>query len=414
MKAYNQSSWWKNLCICFFALASVCMVSCDDEENTADPYFTIEGGQTSFEGTSDKAEYTVTIRSNRSWRIVSKTENTEWARPFPDEGDKDGRFKFIVKANDTFDSRKAEFAILIDNEEYPVLLTVGQGAAVPSIVVGDGTGIVKAASDGGTLAVTSQSNVEWTCVVDEAAAGWLSVESVTEEGMINLQLAQNQGVERTGILHCVSEEQPSANIDIQVVQAAGSVLIQEDFSWLSYGSSIHYETTGETRYDNWTDEERAHGWYSTPVSESSDQPLLYARQGFVKLGKTNYAGDLISPKLNLSGTADVVVTFKACAYISEGGTKDDNELYVSVIGPGTVEVESNPLIIDNYPNSSNNENGADYNVWDPAIAERSFIVRGATSETQIKFMGGKSYNLSGIGKKKNRIFLDDITVEIME
>ena len=142
--------------------------------------------------------------------------------------------------------------------------------------------------------------------------------------------------------------------------------------------------------------------------------MLYARQGFVKLGKTNYAGDLISPKLKLVGTADVVVTFKACAYISEGGTKDDNELYVSVIGPGTVEVESNPLIIDNYPNSSNNENGADYNVWDPAIAERSFIVRGATSETQIKFMGGKSYNLSGIGKKKNRIFLDDITVEIME
>lgn len=176
MKAYNQSSWWKNLCICFFALASVCMVSCDDEENTADPYFTIEGGQTSFEGTSDKAEYTVTIRSNRSWRIVSKSENSEWARPFPDEGDKDGRFKFIVKANDTFDSRKAEFAILIDNEEYPVLLTVGQGAAVPSIVVGDGTGIVKAASEGGTLAVTSQANVEWTCVVDEAAAGWLSVE----------------------------------------------------------------------------------------------------------------------------------------------------------------------------------------------------------------------------------------------
>lgn len=414
MKAYYKSSLLKNICCCMLMLASVCLVSCDDEENTAAPYFTIESGQTSFEGSSDKAEYDLTIRSNRAWRIVSKSTDADWVRPFPDEGDKDGRFKFIVKANDTFDSRKAEFAILIDNEEYPVLLTVKQSAAVPSITVGDGTGIVKAASDAGTLAVTSKANVEWHCVVDEAASTWLSVESVTEEGIINLKLEENQGVERTGILHCISDDQPSANIDIQVIQAAGSVLIQEDFSWLSYGSSIHYDTTGETRYDSWTDEERAHGWSSTPVSESSDQPLLYARQGFVKLGKTNYAGDLISPKLGITGTADVKVTFKACAYISKGGAKDDNELYISVIGPGTVEITTNPLIIDNYPNSSNNENGADYNVWDASIAERSFVVRGATSETQIKFMGGKSYDLHGVGQGKNRIFLDDIVVEIMD
>ena len=60
------------------------------------------------------------------------------------------------------------------------------------------------------------------------------------------------------------------------------------------------------------------------------------------------------------------------------------------------------------------EYGADYNVWAPEIAERSFIIRGATSETQIKFMGGKDYSLAGVGSEKNRIFLDDILVQIIE
>lgn len=236
--------------------------------------------------------------------------------------------------------------------------------------------------------------------------------------MIYLQVEKNTGVERTGILHCISEEQPSANIDIQVVQAAGSVIMQEDFSWLTYGQldgviDPPYTTDRQKRIDLWTDDEKAHGWTSTIVGNGGgDTPLVYACYGYVKLGKTSWAGDLISPKLNLQEATDVTVTFKAMGYISAGGAKDDNVLYISVIGPGTVQTESNPFIIDNYPNSSKNENGSDYDPWNPEIAERSFQIIGATGETQIKFMAGQEYSLGS--SKKNRIFMDDITVAIQE
>lgn len=415
----KQTGRLHTACVLLMLLVSFAGISCsDDEDEKGDPYFELEEGRTSFEGSSGKTEYIVTVRSNCSWNIVSKTEDANWVRPFPEEGDKDGRFKLIVKANETFAIRSAQFAMVVDNVEYPVLLNVSQEAAVPNISVGDGSGTVKVASDAGQTSITSKANVAWTCVVDEAATSWLQVVSISEDGMIYLQVEKNTGVERTGILHCISEEQPSANIDIQVVQAAGSVIMQEDFSWLTYGQldgviDPPYTTDRQKRIDLWTDDEKAHGWTSTIVGNGGgDTPLVYACYGYVKLGKTSWAGDLISPKLNLQEATDVTVTFKAMGYISAGGAKDDNVLYISVIGPGTVQTESNPFIIDNYPNSSKNENGSDYDPWNPEIAERSFQIIGATGETQIKFMAGQEYSLGS--SKKNRIFMDDITVAIQE
>lgn len=415
----KQTGRLHTACVLLMLLVSFAGISCsDDEDEKGEPYFELEEGRTSFEGSSGKTEYTVTVRSNCSWNIVSKTEDADWVRPFPEEGDKDGRFKLIVKANETFASRSAQFAMVVNNVEYPVLLNVSQEAAVPNISVGDGSGTVKVASDAGQTSITSKVNVAWTCVVDEAATSWLQVVSISEDGMIYLQVEKNTGVERTGILHCISEEQPSANIDIQVVQAAGSVIMQEDFSWLTYGQldgviDPPYTTDRQKRIDLWTDDEKAHGWTSTIVGNGGgDTPLVYACYGYVKLGKTSWAGDLISPKLNLQEATNVKVTFKAMGYISAGGAKDDNVLYISVIGPGTVQSESNPFIIDNYPNSSKNENGSDYDPWNPEIAERSFQIIGATGETQIKFMAGQEYSLGS--SKKNRIFMDDITVAIQE
>ena len=407
---------WSNLrntvagMVFLLGMAGFC-AACDDDDAVTNPYLTIESEQTVFEGSADKAEYIVTIRSNCNWQVVERSEGTGWVRAFPDEGEKEGKFKFIVKGNEQFVSREAEFAIVADGQEYPVLLRVTQQASVPAITIGDGSGTVNVASAGGQTAVTSKANVRWTCRVDEAAATWMKLDSISEAGMIYLSMEKNNGPAREGILHCESEEEPSANVDVKVVQAAGSIILQEDFGWLAYGSTTHWDTTGETAYNKWTADELAHGW----TSSSEPSPCLYARTGFVKIGKTNYAGDLISPKLALTGKVDVKVTFKACAYISKGGTKDNNELYIHVLGAGTADVQ-NPLIIDNYPNSSNMENGADYDVWAPEIAERSFIIRGATSETQIKFMGGDSYDLNGRPgtENRNRIFLDDITVTILE
>jgi len=399
-------------------LAVFGMASCSNDDGASgEPYFELEDSETSFETSSAKAQFDITVRSNRSWNIVSCSEGSDWVRPFPAEGDQDGIFHFIVSENKTFESRAAQFAMMVNGEEYPVLFNISQAAATPYITIGDGSGTIKAASDAGQTTVTTKSNVSWTCTVDPSAASWLKVVSLSEDGVLMLEWEKNNNLERTGVLHCTSAEQPTANVDINVVQAAGSIILQEDFSWLtSYGQldgvvDPPYTTDRQTRIDSWTEAERAHGWTTTPVNTGSkNEPLLYACYGYVKLGKTSWAGDLISPKLSLDEATDVKVTFKAMGYVSSGGTKDDNALYVSVIGPGTLVCETNPFTISNYPNSKKKENGDDYDPWDASIAERSFKIKGATGETQIKFMAGSAYSLKGVGKGKNRIFIDDITV----
>jgi len=145
--------------------------------------------------------------------------------------------------------------------------------------------------------------------------------------------------------------------------------------------------------------------------------MLYARPGFVKVGKTSYGGDLISPAFaKLIGTQTVTVTFKAIPYMTKAGAMDENVLKVSVIGPGTVSQEQ--FIIDNWPVYPADDGAhTDYCVgmWSAPEATRTFTITGATSETQIKFLGG-DYDLTteaGLPTRKNRIFLDDIKVEIV-
>jgi len=93
-------------------------------------------------------------------------------------------------------------------------------------------------------------------------------------------------------------------------------------------------------------------------------------------------------------------------------TKQDI-LKVSVIGPGTVSQEQ--FVIDNWPVYPV-ENAEAYciGMWSAPEATRTFTITGATSETQIKFLGG-DYDLrpTVVTINKNRIFLDDIKVEIV-
>lgn len=179
-----------------------------------------------------------------------------------------------------------------------------------------------------------------TCTVDADAQKWLSVQEISDQGVLTLYAPENRGEERSGILHFVSAAHPEANIDITIRQADGSVIMQEDFSWLNGDG---WNLTTDKRYDTgWTDEQRAKGW---TISDAAN-PWLYARSGLLKLGKTNWAGDAISPKLEMDGqTADVRVTFKAITYESAKGVKDNNELYIYVLGGGTLEME-NLMLID--------------------------------------------------------------------
>jgi hypothetical protein len=398
-----------------FLLSLFLLSSCKEDPIQEDPFFTIEGDPTGLTVTKATKTQAYVVRSNRPWQILNK-ENADWVKAFPDKGDADGIFKIIVNANETFDTRIANFAFVIDGEEQPVLFRVEQAGNEPYIILPDAISIPAA---GGEFSVDIVSNVPWGAALSDPS--WLQETSVTTQ-KITFVAEENTSIdERATTLTLTAVEFPTVIASVVMTQSAGTVVLEEDFNWLTYGSRVFYTTTGEKRIDTWTQEEKDRGWTSTintvegSVPAGSDPtPLLYARPGFVKVGKTSYGGDLISPALSkLDGIQTVTVTFKAIPYMTAAGTMDDNKLNVSVIGPGTVS--QSQFIIDNWP-AYPTENAEDYciGMWSAPEATRTFTITGATSETQIKFLGGDYDLRTGVVPiNKNRIFLDDIKVEIV-
>lgn len=391
-----------------FLIFSTIFIACKEEEvDPGAPFFNIEGAPTGLSVPVKGITQSYVVRSNRPWQIVPKEEN-DWIKVFPDEGEDDGIFKFIVSENISFDPRTVNFAFIVDGKEQPVLFRIEQEENVPFIII-DGAEEGKVIpAVGGEILVNVNANVEWDYSLDDD--NWISAHEKTGSG-VKISAPQNFGPRRSLTLTITAQDEPDLSAEIEIAQSSGSVIIEENFNWLAYGNAIPYETSGEKRYDAWTQEEKDRGWYSTPVDVSNGEQLCYARQGFVKLGKTNYGGDLISPKFGLDGTATVKVTFKAAGYISAGGAIDDKILKIIILGGGESSVSE--FIIDNIPNSrAQDDAGIENNIWDPARAY-SFTITGATAETQVKFLGN-DYDLRTIGQGKNRIFLDDIKVEIIE
>jgi hypothetical protein len=391
-------------------LIAVLITSCDKDDEkkyTGTPYFNIENSPTGLTVGVAGITQSYVVRSNRPWRIVAQSEG-DWVKPFPDEGDEDGIFKIIVNPNSSFDARTMNFAFVVDGTEQPVLFRVDQAANVPYI---NAPAQITIPAAGGNVVVNITSNVEWTYTLSNSS--WLTEQSISST-QVTLIAGENFSIDpRVVTMTLTAPAFPTVSQTVTLTQSSGSVVFEENFSWLAYGSAVFYTTTGETRIDLWTQEQKDRGWTSTTNTTplSGNTPLLYARQGFVKVGKTGYGGDLISPTLSkITGTQNLVVTFKAIPYMTATGTKDDNILNVSIIGPGTIS--QGQFIIDNWPEYPA-EGVQDYCIalWNAPAATRSFTITGATADTQIKFLGW-DYYLVGVGVGKNRIFLDDIKVEI--
>ncbi|MCC8173245.1 MAG: BACON domain-containing protein [Odoribacter sp.] len=176
----------------------------------------------------------------------------------------------------------------------------------------------------------------------------------------------------------------------------GEVYLDEDFSWLNYGNEVWYTTTGETVYSSWTADEKAKGW---TVDGNYDEGYVYARPGFLKLGKTSYRAAIVSPALSSIGDskeATVKVTFDATAYMSATGAATDfTELEIVVMNGGTIEGSASYMI-----------DMMTWNEW----ATYEIYIENANSSTQIKFRGGRENAEQVSGGKSNRFFLDNVRV----
>jgi len=400
-----------------FLLMAFCVVSVGlfssckkDIVETGDPYFTIEGNPTGLTTGIAGVTQSYVVRSNRPWKIVAQGEGN-WVQAFPAEGDDDGIFKFIVSLNNTFDARTMNFAFIVDGKEQPVLFRVDQDKAVPTLTIADlvaGKNINQAAQD---LKINVKANVTYTYSSDATWLTFVKADVGTTGTDLNFTATANEATNsRIANITFTCTQFPALNAKLVVTQGGkseGTIVLFEDFGWVAYGSTVFYTTTNEKRYDSWTDVEKAKGW-TTSVNTFYGFVALYARTGFVKIGLTSYGGDLISPKLSaITGTKNLLVKFKAVPYMTAAGTKDDNILNVSIIGPGTIGTST--FTIDNWPNYTTDPTCTA--IWSALGTERSFTITGATADTQIKFLG-QDYKLSGVGAGKNRIFLDDIKVLI--
>lgn len=403
------------------ALTLICLLGfsgCkDNDDPVGDPYLTFENIEgtinVSKAGITQAKRKAVTVRSNSAWKVaLENPDDASWLHFFIDEGEDDGLIYYWVDKNTTFDQREGKIT-LSDNGKVLNSLDIVQEADVPNITVKDGSNGFTIAPEGSVLKVAVDANISWKASLTPEVS-WAHITNVTEDSIF-VTIDKNEEDERTVNLSLVGEgEHSGVSTTALITQKDESLIFTDNFSWLQEGDEKPTYETPEIRIDLWNDAEKAMGWQSLAT-------LAYGGRGYVKLGKTNYNGDILSPALTkLKKPTNVKVTFQSMGYVSAGGVKDASVVKVGVVGPGEVNGDDVKTISINgatyrcvrfvntvFPNSEKNENGEDYDPWAQPGSYHSFTITGATAETKIIFVGGDNWNKV---KGKNRVFLKSVEV----
>lgn len=403
------------------ALTLICLLGfsgCkDNDDPVGDPYLTFENIEgtinVSKAGITQAKRKAVTVRSNSPWKVsLENPDDSSWLHFFIDEGEDDGIIYYWVDKNSTFDQREGKIN-LSENGKVLNSLDIVQEADVPNITIKDGSNGFTIAPEGSVLKVAIDANITWKATLTPDV-DWARITNVTEDSIF-VTIDKNEEDERTVNLSLVGEgEHSGVSTTALITQKDESLIFNDNLSWLQEGEEKPTYETPEIRIDLWNDAEKAAGW-------SSLSNWAYGGRGYVKLGKTNYNGDIISPALSkLKKPTDVKVTFQSMGYVSAGGVKDASVVKVGVIGPGEVNGDEVKTISINgtayrcvkfvntvFPNSEKNENGEDYDPWAQPGSYHSFTITGATAETKIIFVGGDNWNKV---KGKNRVYLKSVEV----
>lgn len=403
------------------ALTLICLLGfsgCkDNDDPVGDPYLTFENIEgtinVSKAGITQAKRKAVTVRSNSPWKVsLENPDDSSWLHFFIDEGEDDGIIYYWVDKNSTFDQREGKIN-LSENGKVLNSLDIVQEADVPNITIKDGSNGFTIAPEGSVLKVAIDANITWKATLTPDV-DWARITNVTEDSIF-VTIDKNEEDERTVNLSLVGEgEHSGVSTTALITQKDELLIFNDNLSWLQEGEEKPTYETPEIRIDLWNDAEKAAGW-------SSLSNWAYGGRGYIKLGKTNYNGDVISPALSkLKKPTDVKVTFQSMGYVSAGGVKDASVVKVGVIGPGEVNGDEVKTISINgtayrcvkfvntvFPNSEKNENGEDYDPWAQPGSYHSFTITGATAETKIIFVGGDNWNKV---KGKNRVFLKSVEV----
>ena len=417
---YFKSELSPKAIFAFFLTLTLSFLSCK-KDNEESGFFSLKDNPSKMEVIANGSSETFTVQSSGKWK-VEPLRKEHWLKIDPMEGNGDGSFTVTVAKNTDQEARTMTLFFTVDGKLQNNVFKIEQAAATaggnqsdPYLHLDGNPANIEVAEEGVTNNYIVRSTGKWRLELEDQPE-WVSVEPMEGEGdtPIKLTVSKNTDIERTvSLLFFLDDVQRPNTLEIhqkgQKLQVSGDLVFKEDFSWLNYGNEIFNQTGGELRISSWTTDELAKGWTSTinTTEGGGNYASIYARPGFIKLGRTNYGGDLISPKLeNVQRTKDLLVTFKAVRY----ATGDHYLLTVGVNGPGTVSVKEFNVMNVASPNSNLEACRA---AWQAPEATYSFVIKGATAETQVWFLGGAFDQRDGNWPKTtNRIFIDDVVVTV--
>lgn len=407
--------------IAVFCLSLIMILTSCKDDLAVDGVFALQDNPSKLAAAANGVSETYTVQATGKWK-VEPLRKENWLKIDPMEGNGNGTFTVTVYKNTDPEARELTLFFTLDGKLQNNVLKVEQAGTTdqgqvkdPYLKIDGISNRLEVLEEGSNGQYILRSTGKWKVAVEDES-DWVKVSPMEGEGdtPITITVDKNTDIERTAnLLLFLDEVQQASPLTVYQkgvkLQVEGDVVLKEDFNWLTYGSEIFNATSGETRIALWSTEELAKGWTSTinTTEGGGNYASIYARPGFIKLGRTNYGGDLISPKLaNVQRTKNLLVTFKAVRY----ATGDHYLLNVGVKGPGTVSVNQFNVMNVATPNSNLESCRA---AWQAPEATYSFVVTGATAETQIWLLGGAFDQRAGNWPATvNRIFVDDIVVTV--
>ena len=332
--------------------------------------------------------------------------------------------------------------IKIVSEDSELVVNVVQSAAgqiLDPFVSVSGGNKAEVFETEGSLKVKIQSNVE---VSYETADAWIQVEPAPEtkalvewtEYVVSYQ-ANELTEPRTGTVRFFNEEEKVETI-FTLVQAGKEpepeypegIYFQDDFEWLaewsaaapddvtnnSVGSSQNMFTTEALAPALAEFQHRGYGYvwgwkgqdWSDGTPDSGNKQTLYLMKNYLKFGKTSYNSGIILPALkNITGTADVELTFDWCWCMTGASKPDIMTLTVTVSGGGTLAATGTEVSED-IVSAQPTEGDLTQLEWQHA----KVLIQGATPETRITIRPTNNDPSVTSTRKQNRWYLDNIKV----
>lgn len=336
------------------------LTSCDDNDTVVEPVINIETGPSQIDlgpeemgmqasGYLDRTKaLKYVVRSNTHWTITvdGNGTDTDWLQIHPMEGNGDGIFMVAAAQNEDFMPRALTLSINLDGSDTPVVIPVNQRGADPYILVSSNITINGV---GGQTSIGVKSNVDWTCEVVASEDPWLEVVSFNRESIVINAQRRDVDAPRTAQIAITSEVAPEVNTTIDLIQYGPSILFYDDFEWLAgYATdNTWYDSGSPKNMKSWTVEQLQHGWTSWvgPSGSVNVYGGSVNGNGWLKLGKTNFTGTAVSPRLSSLDdgvTTDVEISFVACPYTSGGNTStnpgnhDASNVLIGIYGPGEI------------------------------------------------------------------------------